>query len=544
MATDVGLPRPSIGAQSPRALVHAPRWTGAAWGVIAVTAAFVGITCWWLSVDQHVPIFDAGLHLGYSIEVYEHLSSGDVSGALTLTTPYPPFAYLIGALGIAVGGVGVAPPILAENIVFVSLLALGCYRLGRRAFSPAVGLLAVIFALGSPMIIAQFHVFMIDAPETAMVAVSLWAIVATEGFSRIGVSALAGIAVGLGMLTKEPLAIFVVGPLAVTAIRGGRQAWRGLAVFAVVALALALPWYVHEHSTINGIGTEAIQASGSPQGIAPPRWSLENFEWYFWNLINYELLLPLFLFAAVGWIWMVVGLIRRRSVSRLAPELAVGAFVAWFGLTVTFVHDYRYSMPLLAYLAVLGAFWVMRLPRPGRIATAAALVLVVAVNTLGAGFGAGVNLTTSLPGASATALESPGRITFFSKEGFLVAGPKREGDLLSVMQALKRRGVEHILWHHGSDEARPYFSEAGIQALALIARLDTQTEPPSSSAPPAAWNRFAFMAYGPIAAGEARPCLVLDGGFGVWVRIGNPNAPGARDYCPSHHPQFYGPPQG
>jgi 4-amino-4-deoxy-L-arabinose transferase-like glycosyltransferase len=439
--------------------------------------------------------------------------------------------------------VGVAPPILAENFVFVSLLALGCYQLGRRAFNPAVGLLSVIFALGSPLIISQFHVFMIDAPETAMVAVCLWAIVATEGFSRIGVSALAGIAVGLGMLTKEPLAIFVVGPLAVTAIRGGRRAWRGLAVFTIIALALALPWYIHEHSAINGIGTEAIQGSVSPRGIAPPRWSLENFEWYFWNLINHELLLPLFLFAAVGWTWMVIGLIRRRSVSRLAPELTIGAFVAWFGLTVTFVHDYRYSMPLLAYLAVLGSFWVTRLPRPGRIAAVAAFLLAVTVNTLGASFGAGVTLTTSLPGASATALESPGQITFSSKEGFLVAGPKREGDLLSVMRALKRRGVEHILWEQGADQNRSDFSNLGIEALALIAGLDTRTEPPSSSAPPGAWSRFAFFAYGPIADSEAQPCLVLDGSFGVWVQIGNPNAQGTRDYCPSHHPQVYGPSQ-
>ncbi len=543
MATDLSFPRPSVGARLLQVHARLPRWTSAAWCAIAITAAFVGITCWWLSVDRHVPIFDAGLHLQLTIGVYKDLRSGDVLGALTLTAPYPPFAYLVGALGTAVGGVGVAPPVLAENVVFVPLLALGCYQLGRRAFCPAVGLLSVIVALGSPMIIAQFHVFMIDAPETAMVAVSLWAIIATEGFSRIGISALAGIAVGLGMLTKEPLAIFVAGPLAVTAIRGGRHAWRGLAVFAIIVLALALPWYLHEQSILNGVGTEAIQGSESLRGIAPPRWSLENFEWYFWNLINYELLLPLFLFAAVGWVWMVVGLIRRRSVSHLAPELVIGAFVAWFGLTVTFVHDYRYSMPLLAYLAVLSGFWVMRLPRPGRFAAVTVLVLVVAVNTIGASFGTGVNLKTSLPGANATALESPGRITFLSKEGFIVAGPERDGNLLSAMRALKRRGVEHILWPRGPDLVNLAFSDAGVEALALLAGLDTHAKLPPQSAPPATWSHFAVFGQGTIVAGEPPPCLVLDDGTGVWIRIGDALASGNQDYCPSRHPEFYGPPQ-
>src|SRR4029077_1249532 len=172
MATDVALPRSSTNARLPRVLVHPLRWTTAAWGAISVTALFIGITCWWLSVDRHVPIYDAGLHLLLAIHTQEALRSGHLGEALSLTIPYPPFAYLVGALGITVGGVGVAPPIIAQNLIFVPLLAVGCYQIGKRVFGPSAGLLAVIFALGSPLAITQFHVFMIDAPESAMVAVS------------------------------------------------------------------------------------------------------------------------------------------------------------------------------------------------------------------------------------------------------------------------------------------------------------------------------------------------------------------------------------
>jgi hypothetical protein len=44
--------------------------------------------------------------------------------------------------------------------VFVPLLALACYRVGRRTQSPpapAAGLLAVVFALGTPLLICPLR---------------------------------------------------------------------------------------------------------------------------------------------------------------------------------------------------------------------------------------------------------------------------------------------------------------------------------------------------------------------------------------------------
>ena len=155
---------------------------------------------WWLSQDRSIPIYHAGSHLGFAIDVYEDLSSGHLLKALTVSGALPAAHLPRGSPGIFVGGVGVASPIIALNAVFVPLLALGCYRIGRLAFNPLAGLLAVVFALGSPFVIEEFHEFMLDVPEAAMVAVAVWAIPATERFSRPRVSALAGIAVGLGML--------------------------------------------------------------------------------------------------------------------------------------------------------------------------------------------------------------------------------------------------------------------------------------------------------------------------------------------------------
>ena len=91
-------------------------------------------------------------------------------------------------------------------------------------------------------------------------------------------------------------------------------------MFAAIALAIALPWYVHKHSLIQGIGDQATASSSAypnspgpgPKEIAPPRLSIANLEWYLWNLDNVELGLPLLLLAAAGFVWTVAGLVRSR----------------------------------------------------------------------------------------------------------------------------------------------------------------------------------------------------------------------------------------
>lgn len=507
-------------------------WTGQAWGAIGTTALFLGITCWWLTQDRSIPIFDAGLHLTGAFYVYENLDAGHFVHALTLTSPYPPLVYLVGDLGITVAGIGVAPPIIAENFVFVPLLALGCYHVARLAFNRTAGLLAVVFALGSPLITSQFHVFMIDAPETAMVAVSIWAILATDGFTRVGISALAGLAVGLGLLTKEPFVFFVAAPVAVTAIRGRQQAWRGLLAFALVALVVIAPWYGHEFTHVKALGSAALNATGDSalgSEIAPAPLSIANFEWYFWNILNTQLYAPLFAFSVIGWVWAVLGLVRRRPIGRFAPELILGAFVAWLAITETFIRDPRYSMPLLVYLAVFGVGWITRLPRSGRVAAVSVLALACAANVAGSSFGVGSKVRLHLLGSSKSSLQGAGFVTVYSGDGFLVSGPHRDGDMLATLRSLRRSGVRVIVLEPSTVDD-PVFSAVGIVALDRIANLQTVSEESVSVA--SLTPEDAVVHHGSIRPGEPSPCVRLANGTGVWIWLGDPAVPGAISYCP------------
>jgi 4-amino-4-deoxy-L-arabinose transferase-like glycosyltransferase len=527
MATDAKrfrLARPA----RPTITFSRPRWSAAAWGSVVVGVSFVTFTCWWLSQDRSIPVFDAGEHLEFAIDAHAALSTGNLVGALTGSAPYPPLTYLVGALGIFVGGVGVAPPIIALNLVFVPLLVLGCYKVGSLAFNRLAGVLAVVFALGSPLIIEGFHEFMLDAPEAAMVAVAVWAILATEWFSRPGISALAGVAVGLGMLSKETFIFFVAGLALATAVRGGRRALRGITVFTVVSLAITLPWYLRETSRVHALATQTLTRSSqafSPL-VAPPRLSLFNLEWYFWSVVNWQLFLPLFAFSAIGLIWMVVGLVRRRQLGRFAPELAFGMLVSWAALTISFPHDLRYSIPMIVYFAVFGVGWVSLLARPGRLMLASVVALVALANVLGVGAGVGQPLTTS---ASNTIYEQqPGRLTLYSNFGAWVGPPARDGDLLGLFRALRRTGVREVRWY--PEEANQLeFSHQGITVLALIAGL---TVPPHPVDPVNVSRSYAFIRAGASEPGLPSPCIVLSNGAAVWVRLGGHQGREPWSYCP------------
>src|SRR3981189_880887 len=90
------------------------RWSGAAWGAVGVTAAFVLVTCWWLTQDRAVPFGGESQHLYGSLLYYEAFKAGHVLKAFEGHTYYPPAIRTFGAIALAVGGMHVAAPVLAQ----------------------------------------------------------------------------------------------------------------------------------------------------------------------------------------------------------------------------------------------------------------------------------------------------------------------------------------------------------------------------------------------------------------------------------------------
>lgn len=522
-------------------------WSAYAWGSIGATVAFIAITCWWLTQDRSIPIYDAGHHLEVAFEFHKMLEAGNLLGPLTQVSVYPPLGHLVGALAVFVGGVNVASPIIGENLVFVPLLALGCYQAGKLLFGSLAGMLAVIFALASPLLISMFHVFMLDAPLDALVAVSIWLILATEDFSRPWVAGAAGVAVGLGLNLKAQFPLFLAGLTLALLLHGGWRNWRGLAIFCAGAIVVGSPWYIVHFSELGyllEVGGSTV--AGAPPGNIPPTFSTANLLWYFWNVVNSQLLAPLFLLVVGGTLWTFLAVVRNPDRRTLRLEFLVGGFTAWLVITyVTGHHDIRYGMPLLAYLAIIGTGWIVSLPRAARIGAIAVLALGVCANTLGTDFGVGREVKIGLASTLPATEQLPDRIVLYSTVGFLASAPARDGDVPGLLEALHREGVQTVTWGIEQSQLADFSSE-GLLALAQTAGL----KPVLTQSPQFARSTsVATLIHEPITERTPPACTRLENGTGVlisrvhgagvWVVRYDAATGKLAFYCPSRQPQYY-----
>jgi 4-amino-4-deoxy-L-arabinose transferase-like glycosyltransferase len=492
-------------------------------------AAFIAITCWWLSQDRSVPIYDAGYHLLTAVEYHNMLQAGDVVGVITHQIVYPPLVHVVGALAMFLGGVNVDTPIIADNVLFVSLLALGCYQTGRLLYGPLAGMLAVVFALSAPLLVSLFHVFMLDPPLTALVSVSIWLILASEDFARTRTALLAGVAVGVGMNIKVQFALYVAGLVAVALAHGGWRNRRGFAAFAIVAVVVGAPWYVVQLHELGQLVSLAGSGPGVPQSAIPPTLSGHNLLWYFWSVLNTQLLAPLFALVLVGGAWMTLTAVRERAQHPARLELLLGAVAAWAIITfATPVHDPRYGLPLLAYLAVIGTAWIAYAPRLARLAGGALLAVGVCASVLGIDLGSGHEVKLAL---------SADHVVVYTPDGFLAPAPSRDGDVPGLMASLRREGVRTVSYDI-QQSALADFSYQGVDALAQIAGLSPMITGGGSSYSRS--PRTVTLLHEAVTAHATAPCTRLDDGTGVWVIRWDTARHALALYCPSRRPKFYG----
>jgi 4-amino-4-deoxy-L-arabinose transferase-like glycosyltransferase len=509
------------------------RWTArdrsvGEWGMIGAALAFLAITVWWVAVDARVPDADNGKHLLSTFRMYDGLADGHLRTPLNLDTGYPPLAYLVGAVGVLIGGATRQSAILAENLVFVPLLVGGCYAAGRLAYDRGVGVLAALFVLAVPMVMSLFHVMMLDGPMAALVAVTIGLLMASRRFEDVRWSLLAGVACGLGLLTKQTFVLFVLGFLVVMLARGGWRHWRGLLAFAVAAAVIAAPWYV-EHLTDVRAKTQGATAAAPPvwygDVLYPERWSLDNFTWYGWALANNILYLPLLLLVLLGLVFAVRRLIVTRG-SGWEPELLAGAGFSYLSISFLRLDDPRYLMPWLVYVAVIAVAWIPALPRPARIALAGALVAILVMNTAVQNLGIGSDARISLWGHKPNPI-GEAELVVLSPVGYTGIGEPEEdqNEVRPLLDWARARGARAVAFDLASINAAGLHPN-GMAVEARGAGLEVAGYDPTAKLGP----RDVYVSLG--GAGAAQPCGEVDG-RPLYMFRGGPPDPAQPTYCPS-----------
>jgi 4-amino-4-deoxy-L-arabinose transferase-like glycosyltransferase len=519
------------------------RLDGWAWLAVAAFVCATVANVVWTLVDQGLPASDPGRHLVHSVTYRDAWTSGDLLYPLTTFADgqLGPFTYVVGGVAMLIGGIDDDPAIIAAAVLFGGALALGCHGAGRRAFGPAAGGLAAVFALGTPMVVAQLHTFLADAPAAAMVALAVWLLLRSERLERLGPSAAAGVAIGLGVLTRSEVAVWVIGAILVILVRGAWRNWRGVLTLGVAALAVGAPWYLLNWAEISERGEGAARhqpgSVGDQLGLMPERFSGQNLGWYTWSTLNVKLFLPFFLLAVGGAIWALLRYLRNRDSRDVTPELLGGYLVGYALQTMVFtLKDPRYSLPGLVYLAVLGTGWLGALREPRRrMLAAAAVVTVAVVNVAMISLNVGGTARVELPGApEPPSLPRHRQVVIVSDGtwvGYSDTAPEDSGaPLLDVMREARRDGAKYVFFQAG--DFPPFFAPAGLTFFARVAGLNYVVDGKPENLGP----KDIVLVRRPSEPGWPAPCIRQPDGQGVWVGHGQEwRIPPAnfKPYCPT-----------
>ena len=459
----------ALGAAARRVWSDRARYVGPLVVAVALLVVLV-VNIWWALEDARLPDGDNGKHLTIAFGYYDLIDAGAWKRLFTDYNQYPPFIHFVGAIGALFAGPSTSTALIAENVFFLPLRAIGCYGAGTVAFGRAAGTLAALFALAVPMVLGLFHVFMLDAPTAGVAAATVWALLASERFGRTRIAALAGLAAGAGLLSKGTFVMFIAGLVAVMLLRGGWRNWRGFLAFAAVAGVIAVPYYVYHLGTI-GAQTEGAVVGKQPNWYGnvpyPERFSFENFTWYGWNLINNQLYLPLTLFFVIGLLYLGFRWARHRRPDSYFPELLAGGVVAYVGISFITLDDPRYTLPALVYWAVIGTAWVGRLPKIPRLALGAVLVGVLAFNLQNINFAdPGARKVIRLKGY----IESPigERILTLYSPGYGQSAPDPEGaaPVLKLLERAHADGARKVVFDPASLNSGGY----NLNGLVVLAR--------------------------------------------------------------------------
>jgi len=480
----------------------------ARWVWVAIFA-FVAMSFWWLTQDDRVPDYDSGFHESYASVIHNELASGRLTAPFTDFNTYAPLVHLVGAMAIFLAGLHPMALILSSNVVFMPLLAFGCYGVGKLAYGPRAGLLAAVLALGSPMIVSTMHEYYLDAPQAALIAVSVWALLEARHFERVRVAALAGVLAGLALMTKETSVIFLAGIVLVSALRAGPQRYRGMLAYAAGVALVAGPWYVY-HAAQLSLTLSLIGGLTPSRVQSPPVWSFASFSWYAWNLVNEQVLAPVALAFGIGVATALGRLARGRiAASNVEPELLGGAVVSYVGMTLMLHKDPRYTLPMLVYVAVLATGWIATLRfRRWRGALSAAIVLSAAIYFVGVSLGFGGAVRIELPGAQQSLIER-NQLTLYESSGWIRGGPVHDGDVQSLLAWLHASGIRDVIFLTGDDPVD--FNQAGLGVMANAQGLR------DGDAGAFTANRQASLVLSPPGSRTPPPCQRLNDGSGIFV---------------------------
>jgi hypothetical protein len=149
-------------------------------------------------------------------EVVSHLNSTSYEDVICPN--WPRLMYLVAAIPCLIFGPS-GRVVEMANLFWLSLLLLSTYLIGAACRDRWTGLLAAGLVSLTPAVFCLSRRFELDFALGAAVACACWALIRTEGFTRLGWSVAFGVICGLGLMVKAQFLIFLLPPCLVLVTR-------------------------------------------------------------------------------------------------------------------------------------------------------------------------------------------------------------------------------------------------------------------------------------------------------------------------------------
>jgi 4-amino-4-deoxy-L-arabinose transferase-like glycosyltransferase len=222
----------------------------------------------WLVENVTITGWDKAGHLMRSLNYTRLLSPVSIESLfqVVISDPVRPplFPVSAGPMWVLFGTSSDAATMI--NVLYMAIVLGATYGLGQRWGGRRLGLLSVALLGSFPMFYAMSRYFYLEFALAAMVTLTAYLLLATEGFRRRGMSLLFGLSLGLGLLTKRTFVVFAAGPLIVAILSSGLLPalwqrlkrrpsihWRKALLALLAGLGLAAIWYLPNRQAVRDL---------------------------------------------------------------------------------------------------------------------------------------------------------------------------------------------------------------------------------------------------------------------------------------------------
>lgn len=331
----------------------------------------------WLASDRSVPDWDRADYLTGSLNYWEALqfpqwlSADWWTNLWLLSSKIPPLHYIATAPFYQLFGTARNTALLL-NLAWSAVLLLSLFELGKRLFSPQVGVWAAGLCLLMPGLVGMRLHFLLDYPLVAVTTLVLLCLTAwrSSPHHRVLWTIALGLSLGAGLLVKQSIALFLLVPFLWTlgALLSDRR-WNALLQGAIALGGSAIVWgwwYRANWILVLTSSKRATVDSALAEGD-PPLNTLAAWTFYITELPTAVSGLLL----AAGLVGLLLWGVRwvQRSLFRVKPAPPVARYaVRW--LLVMLVGGYllssanvnkdpRYVLPLLPLLSLPLAYGLL-----------------------------------------------------------------------------------------------------------------------------------------------------------------------------------------